>query len=94
LFLRCKTDDGRHDFAVGPLAAGPIAFVHCRATNAHQFSGPVALDLSDRTETFTVGWVDPKTGKVKTAETPLRGGRVAELRPPADGPAVLWLARK
>src|SRR5262245_33353605 len=41
LFLRCTADDGRHDFAVGHLAAGPNAFVHCKATNAHRFSGPV-----------------------------------------------------
>jgi hypothetical protein len=41
LFLRCKADDGRRDFVVGPLAAGPNAFVHCKAMNAHAFSGPV-----------------------------------------------------
>ena len=41
LFLRCATDDGRHDFAVGHLAAGPNAFVRCKATNAHRFSGPI-----------------------------------------------------
>jgi hypothetical protein len=41
LFLRCTADGGRHDFAAGHLAAGPTAFVHCAATNAHHFSGPV-----------------------------------------------------
>jgi hypothetical protein len=41
LFLRCTATDGRHDFAVGHLAAGPNAIVHCRATNAHRFSGPI-----------------------------------------------------
>jgi hypothetical protein len=41
LFLRCSSDGGRHDFAVGHLAAGPNAFVCCRAANAHRFSGPV-----------------------------------------------------
>jgi hypothetical protein len=41
LFLRCTADDGRHDFAVGHLAAGPNAFVRCKATNAHRFSGPI-----------------------------------------------------
>jgi hypothetical protein len=56
--------------------------------------GPITLDLSDRTESFTAGWVSPRTGKVTAAPTPVRGGRVAELRPPADGPAVLWLTRK
>jgi hypothetical protein len=55
--------------------------------------GPVALDLSDRTESFSAGWVDPKTGNGTVTGTPVRGGRVAELRPPAGGPAVLWLTR-
>ncbi len=41
LFRKCKAADGRHDFAVGHLAAGPNAFVRCEATNAHQFSGPI-----------------------------------------------------
>jgi hypothetical protein len=41
LFLRCTADNGRHDFAVGHLAAGPNAFVYCRAMNAHRFSGPI-----------------------------------------------------
>src|SRR5262249_6856499 len=41
LFLRCTADDGRHDFMVGHLAAGPNAFVRCKATNAHNFSGPI-----------------------------------------------------
>ena len=41
LFLRCTATDGRHDFATGHLATGPTAFVHCRATNAHAFSGPI-----------------------------------------------------
>jgi hypothetical protein len=56
--------------------------------------GAVALDLSDRAESFAAGWVDPKTGKLTTAAEPVRGGRVLELRPPAGGPAVLWLTRK
>jgi hypothetical protein len=55
--------------------------------------GPVTLDLSDRAESFAAGWVSPRTGKV-TAAAAVRGGRVAELRPPAGGPAVLWLTRK
>jgi hypothetical protein len=40
LFLRCTAEDGRHDFAVGYLAAGPNAFVQCRAAGALKFSGP------------------------------------------------------
>ena len=30
LFLRCWSEQGRHDFAVGHCAAGPNAFVNCR----------------------------------------------------------------
>lgn len=41
LFRKCKAEHGRHDFAVGYLAAGPNAFVRCEAKNAHQFSGPI-----------------------------------------------------
>ena len=45
---RCKAEHGRHDFAVGHLAAGPNAFVHCKATNAHRFSGPIESWASGR----------------------------------------------
>jgi hypothetical protein len=41
LFQRCRSEHGRHDFAVGYLAAGPNAFVECAATAAHGFSGPL-----------------------------------------------------
>jgi hypothetical protein len=41
LFLRCRAEDGRHDFAVGALAAGPNAFVECQAVRARGFSGPI-----------------------------------------------------
>jgi len=41
LFRRCKAEQGRHDFAVGALAAGPNVFVHCKADDAGGFSGPV-----------------------------------------------------
>ncbi|MBV9123244.1 MAG: pectate lyase, partial [Planctomycetes bacterium] len=41
LFQRCRSEEGRHDFAVGYLAAGPNAFVDCTATAAHNFSGPI-----------------------------------------------------
>lgn len=56
--------------------------------------GPVCLELSDRSETFAAAWLDPKTGKEKVAEAPVRGGRVVELLPPSAGSAVLWLTRK
>jgi Family of unknown function (DUF6298) len=41
LFRNCTSQSGIHDFAVGYLAPGPNAFVHCRADETHGFSGPV-----------------------------------------------------
>jgi hypothetical protein len=41
LFLGCRSEQGRHDFAVGALAPGPNAFVHCAAGEALGFSGPI-----------------------------------------------------
>lgn len=41
LFLRCWSEDGRHDFSVGHCAAGPNAFVACRAERAIDFSGAI-----------------------------------------------------
>lgn len=41
LFLRCWSEHGRHDFAVGHCAAGPNAFVNCYAFEALGDSGPI-----------------------------------------------------
>jgi hypothetical protein len=41
LFLRCHTEYGRHDFAVGHCAAGPNAFVDCEADLPTADSGPI-----------------------------------------------------
>jgi hypothetical protein len=41
LFLRCFSEYGIHDFAVGFVAAGPNAFVQCGSNNSFGFSGPV-----------------------------------------------------
>ena len=41
LFLRCWSEHGRHDFAAGHCAAGPIAFVNCYADEALGDSGPI-----------------------------------------------------
>ena len=41
LFHRCWSENGRHDFSAGHCAAGPNAFVQCRAKNAHGASGPI-----------------------------------------------------
>lgn len=39
LFQNCYSEYGYHDFIVGRLAAGPNAFVGCRAEEPHSFSG-------------------------------------------------------
>jgi len=41
LFLRCWSEHGRHDFAVGHCAPGPNAFVNCYAADAIGDSGPL-----------------------------------------------------
>ena len=41
LFLRCRADAGRRDFAAGYFSTGPSAFVYCEATDAHDFSGTI-----------------------------------------------------
>ncbi|MCA9236350.1 MAG: hypothetical protein KDA44_12830 [Planctomycetales bacterium] len=41
LFLRCWSEEGRHDFSAGHCAAGPNAFVNCRAARARDYSGPI-----------------------------------------------------
>jgi hypothetical protein len=41
LFLRCWSEHGRRDFAVGHCAAGPNAFVNCVAARALGDSGPI-----------------------------------------------------
>lgn len=41
LFLRCWSENGRHDFTTWYCAAGPNAFVWCQAKNALEDSGPM-----------------------------------------------------
>ncbi|HEU5395800.1 MAG TPA: DUF6298 domain-containing protein, partial [Verrucomicrobiae bacterium] len=41
LFLRCRAEHGRHDFAVGHCAAGPNAFVDCQADLPTADSGAI-----------------------------------------------------
>jgi uncharacterized protein DUF6298 len=41
LFLRCWSNHGRHDFAVGHCAPGPNAFVNCYAAETFAGSGPI-----------------------------------------------------
>lgn len=41
LFRRCRSESGRHDFAVGFTAAGPNVFLECMARNALDDSGPI-----------------------------------------------------
>jgi hypothetical protein len=41
LFLRCRAENGRHDFSVGHCAAGPNAFVDCEADLPTADSGAI-----------------------------------------------------
>jgi hypothetical protein len=41
LFLRCASEDGRNDFTVGYLAAGPNVFLDCTTLRATSFSGSI-----------------------------------------------------
>lgn len=41
LFRRCRSEFGRHDFAVGFAAAGPNVFLECRSREALGESGPL-----------------------------------------------------
>jgi hypothetical protein len=41
LFLHCRTERGRRDFATGHCAAGPNAFVQCEASAPLAGSGPI-----------------------------------------------------
>jgi hypothetical protein len=41
LFLRCRAENGRHDFAAGLCAAGPNAFVDCQADLPTADSGAI-----------------------------------------------------
>ncbi len=41
LFMRCWSEEGHNDFAVGHCAPGPNAFVNCYAYNAQGPSGPL-----------------------------------------------------
>ena len=41
LFLRCRAEDGRHDFSAGHCAAGPNAFVDCESDLPSADSGAI-----------------------------------------------------
>jgi hypothetical protein len=41
LFLRCWSEQGKHDFSVGHCAAGPNAFVQCHSRQSLDDSGPI-----------------------------------------------------
>lgn len=41
LFLRCTSEEGRHDFVAGYSCSGPIVFLECTAERSHGASGSV-----------------------------------------------------
>ena len=76
LFQRCRSDHGRHDFAVGALSAGPNVFLECEATAAHGFSGPI--------ESWASG--------VLYDNTTIDGGGLLLTNREIDGQGVGWAA--
>lgn len=52
--------------------------------------GAVRLDLP--AGVFSACWIDTKSG-TPAAPVAVRGGEVMTFKPPASGPAVLWLTR-
>ena len=76
LFQRCRSEHGRHDFAVGALSAGPNVFLECEATAAHGFSGPI--------ESWASG--------VLYDNTTIDGGGLLLTNREIDGQGVGWAA--
>jgi len=52
--------------------------------------GEVEINLTDTKATFTVEWHDVNSGKISAAG-PLSGGSKQLMKPPFQGPAVLFL---
>jgi hypothetical protein len=82
LFVRCWSEQGRHDFAVGHCAPGPNAFVNCSAVDALADSGPL--------ESWASGVLYDNV-RISGAGLHLKN---RWIDPPAAGPAaancVLW----
>lgn len=55
LFIRCTTEDGRHDYVTGAKVCGPNVFTQCASTKTHADIGPhhrwAVGTLYDRIET-------------------------------------------
>jgi hypothetical protein len=95
LFLRCWSEQGRHDFAVGHCAAGPNAFVNCRTAKSLDDSGPLESWASgvlyDNVRIDGAGldlvnrWIDPPGVGWSAANCVLwqcRAATIAYFRPP------------
>jgi hypothetical protein len=95
LFLRCWSEQGRHDFAVGHCAPGPNAFVNCRTRESLDDSGPLESWASgvlyDNVRIDGAGfdlvnrWIDPPGAGWSAANCVLwqcRAATVACFRPP------------
>jgi hypothetical protein len=55
--------------------------------------GKVRFDLSATRGTFTVYWVDPRTGAFAKVEEPIGSGTMIDLSGPGTASRVLWLTR-
>lgn len=95
LFLRCWSEHGRHDFAVGHCAPGPNAFVNCRTRESLADSGPLEswasgvlydnVRIDGNALNLINRWTDPPGTGWSAANCVLwqcRAAKIACFRPP------------
>ncbi|MGD9633991.1 MAG: DUF6298 domain-containing protein, partial [Pirellulales bacterium] len=95
LFLRCWSEHGRHDFAVGHCAPGPNAFVNCRTQESLADSGPLEswasgvlydnVRIDGNALNLINRWTDPPGAGWSAANCVLwqcRASAIACFRPP------------
>ncbi len=57
------------------------------------YGGEVQLDLAQAKGKFELTWFNPRTGEVKAAEKPVKGGKHLTLNCPDDQDWVIWLKK-
>ncbi|GAB4018692.1 DUF6298 domain-containing protein [Spirosoma koreense] len=61
--------------------------VYSEATN------PVQLDLTKAAGSFSVQYVDPKTGQITKSKEGIKGGSLVSLKKQSDGEEVIWVKK-
>ncbi|GAB3996953.1 DUF6298 domain-containing protein [Spirosoma daeguense] len=54
---------------------------------------PTELDLSKSVGSFTVSYINPKTGQISKSKEVLKGGSVVNLKKQGDGAEVIWVKK-